>query len=47
MANPTLPNPDLRRYVRTDPPLPTSSATDVISYTVRTDVPLPDNVTEE
>ena len=49
MANPTLPNPDLllRRYVRTEPTLPTPSATDVISRTVRTDVPLPDSVTEE
>lgn len=49
MANPTLLNPDLllRRYVRTEPTLPTPSATDVISRTVRTDVPLPDSVTEE
>ena len=46
MADFTYPNPAtlIRRAVRSDPPLPTPSATDAISRAVRTDVPLPDDI---
>ena len=48
MANRTEPNPDLllRPYVR-NAAAGVPSATEAISRTIRTDVPLPDSVTEE